>query len=138
MAFHKATEEFYRKNMAQAALEENPRRLVSTCPSCKGQEKGRLLVDLEPSSLMFGMFRCTVHCSHSGFAMEYARRHSLDLAKVPGFDPDAEPLYRPPAFPFTHRNGEMYKLERMCSAPIREPYRQVGIGDGVLDLMHIG
>jgi KaiC/GvpD/RAD55 family RecA-like ATPase len=138
MAFHQATEEWYRKSVVEATLEENPRRLVSTCPWCKAEQKGQLVVDLDPASLMFGMFRCTVHCCHGGFAMEFARRQGLDLAKVPGFDPDAEPLYRPPAFPFTHRNGEMYKLERMCSAPIREPYRQVGISDGVLELMHIG
>jgi KaiC/GvpD/RAD55 family RecA-like ATPase len=129
---------FYRKHLPQALMDEDSKRLMQTCPWCRGEDKGKLIVDLQPDSPFFGQFWCTSACTHGGWALEFAQKMSLDLAEVPDYDPDREPSYRPPTFPFTHKNAEMYKFARMCSAPLRQPFRQVGIQDGVLTLMNVG
>lgn len=138
MLTSKAIIDFYRKNLPQALMDEDTHKLVGTCPWCRGEDKGNIVVDLDPQSPFFGHFHCTSFCVHGGWPLELAQRMELDLETVPGFDIEREPSYRPPSFPFTHKNAEMYKLARMCSSPLRQPFRNIGIGDGVLDLLHIG
>ncbi len=130
--------EFYRNQLPHALLDEDTKKLVQPCPWCRGDEKGNLEVNLNPKSPLFGHFHCTLFCQHGGWPLELAQRMEADLETVPGFEIDREPSYRPPAFPFTHKNQEMYKLARMCSSPLRQPFRNIGISDGVLDLLNIG
>ncbi len=138
MAKKEAVITYYREALPNAAWNEQTGELEATCPWCKGEDKGRLLVDLDPSSVFFGLFRCTRHCSHGGYALEFAKRMKLDPARVPGYDPDRSPSYKPPAFPFTNKNGEMHRLERMCTEPMQAPFLQVGIATTVMNLMHVG
>jgi hypothetical protein len=134
----KAVTDFYRKHVPTGLMDEDTKQLMATCPFCRGEDKGKLVVDLNPESVFFGHFYCTAFCLHGGWTLEFAQKMELDLAAVPGFDPEREPAYRPPTFPFTHKNAEMYKYARMCSAPLREPFRNAGISDPVLTLLNIG
>lgn len=100
--------------------------------------RGTLLVDLDPDSLFLGLHACSSLCSHPGYALELARRLEVDLRQVPGFDPDREELWRPPALPHGHKDNEMFRFVRMLSPSMREPFRHGGIGDRVLDLFRVG
>lgn len=133
-----AIRDFYRNALPKALMDEGKQKLVQPCPWCRGDEKGKLVVNLNTASPFFGHFHCTSFCRHGGWPLELAQAMEMDIESVPGFDIDREPKYRPPAFPFTHKNQEMYKLARMCSSPLRQPFRNIGINDGVLELLNIG
>jgi len=130
-----AIKDFYINALPQHEIDGATSTLSAQCPWC---DEGRILIELDPKAPFFGHFHCQNHCSHGGHALDFARRMSIDPVKVPGYDQDREPTYRPPAFPFSHKNGEMHRLARMCTAPIQAPFRQAGIDGRVIELMHVG
>jgi len=134
--------QFYQTHLPDAqalpAGAEVPTWLRAECPFCKGETKGILNVDLDPESLFFGLFGCSALCSPPGFALEICRRLGISLSELPGFDPEREEEYRPPALPHTHKDNEMHRFVRMLSDPMREPFRHAGLGDRVLELFHVG
>ena len=138
MAKPEAVIAFYEKALPQAVTTEDEKTLQAPCPWCKSDAPGDIVVDIDPASVFFGSFRCTSHCTHGGHALEFAKRMDIDPGTVPGYDPDRNPTYKPPAFPFTNKNGEMHRLERMCTEPIQAPFLQAGIDPAVMKLMHVG
>lgn len=133
---------FYQNNLPEAQVaaerEGTPIRLSAPCPFCQEEPRGMLLVDCDPDSLFLGLHVCTALCSHPGYMTTFAKRRGMSVTEVPGFDPDREESWRPPALPHGHKDNEMHRYRRMLSAPMREPFRHGGIGDRVLDLFQVG
>ncbi|MDY0003449.1 MAG: DnaB-like helicase C-terminal domain-containing protein [Polyangia bacterium] len=141
MSEHQEVLSFYQKHLPDCRTTERDgeiTRMSAPCPFCEGEQKGTLLVDLDPESLFLGLHVCTAFCSHPGYAVEFARRRGLSLREVPGFDVDREELFRPPTLPHGHKDTEMHRFLRMLSPSMREPFYIGGLKDRILDLFGVG
>lgn len=61
--------------------------LTAECPFCKREptgKKGKIIVFLNPNSLFFGYFRCSVACVEGGFPQWFAELAGIDNSLVPG------------------------------------------------------
>ncbi|NNF98965.1 MAG: DNA helicase [Desulfobacteraceae bacterium] len=130
---------FYEEHLPEATVEGN--YLVATCPFCPASPAttpGKLAVLVNPESYFFGYFRCTRGCMPGGFALYFGRRMGMDLERVPGFDPDAEPFVEEVKFPSADMNKQVDKFQTLMDDDQYAYFRQFGIHKEVVDHLRVG
>ncbi|AGF76636.1 replicative DNA helicase [Desulfocapsa sulfexigens DSM 10523] len=131
--------EFYQRNLVNARGEK--KHLTADCPFC--HERGfdphdRLVVFLKKSGFFHGYFRCLNNCVPGGFPLWFAKLSGIDLAKVPGYDPDREPILSTADYPSANRNLEIQSYEGNFTEPLLDRFSEKGIGQDALSQLHVG
>lgn len=130
---------FYLKQLHQGSLKGE--QLLAPCPFCRtNQQKtqGTLAVILNPDSYFYGYFRCTNQCIPGGFHFHLARLLRLDLAQVPGFDPDDEEHVIAAQFPARSLRADIDQFTSLMSAEQKDYFGEMGVSDMTLKSLRVG
>ena len=130
---------FYLQQLPEAELKNNI--LHAPCPFCsakKGAPGPALVVYLNQDSYFHGYFRCLNLCSGSGFPLQFARLRGLNLAGVPGYDPDRHYYGQEIDFPVKNINNELVGFSDKLTAEMHDFFLEGGVTHDVLAQMRIG
>jgi len=134
-----AISRFYHNQLPEAEIKNNI--LQAPCPFCRkksGADPGRIIVILNPDSYFHGYFRCLNRCVPGGFLLYFARLLSLDMMKVPGYDPDRLYESSTAAYPRKNINNDIDNYMTRLTDELVERFKRQGIGRGVLGALKIG
>lgn len=136
---HDPVSRFYYHQLPKAELKNN--FLQAGCPFCRGKNgptESTLLVFLKQDSYFHGYFRCLSRCGASGFPLQFARLLRLDMADVPGYDPDREYFGREVDYPVKNINNELLGFVDKFTSDIQGAFAEGGITPAVLAELRIG
>jgi len=130
---------FYREQLPDGELKNNI--LTAPCPFCSRKDEqtsGKLIVFLNQASYFHGYFRCSNRCTPGGFPLRYGRLAQLNMAEVPGYDPDREYDVERVEYPSKNINAELLDFADKMTPELYERFTRLGIGREVLAEMRIG
>ena len=133
--------QFYTAHLSDIRLEGT--RLLAPCPFCAASQtdsdkSGVLVVLLNPRSFFLGYYRCTRRCRPGGFPLFFARQMGIELAQVPGFDPERDDYLARITYPQRNINAELVKFQGLLQKDQRRPHHRLGISDAVMDELGVG
>jgi len=131
--------DFYKEQLPEAELKNNI--LTVQCPFCEHngrQELGTLVVFLNQESYFHGYHRCMNRCSPGGFPLHFARQFHIDLALVPGFDPDRDYAVSQVEYPVKNLNHELLDFMGKLTDELASHFAAMNISPEVLREMQVG
>ncbi|WP_136805491.1 DnaB-like helicase C-terminal domain-containing protein [Desulfosediminicola flagellatus] len=114
---------------------------TAECPFCRDHgvtSPGKLVVILNPDGFFHGYFRCLSRCTAGGFALRFGTLLNIDLAEVPGYDPDLDSPLNPADYPVSNHNGEMRACHDRLPDDVLTLFAKMHVGRDVLAQMQIG
>ncbi len=135
---HDIISRFYLDHLPDA--ERKGTMLQATCPFCSrdSDSPGTLIVFLNRESYFHGYFRCLNRCIPGGFPLHFAELLGVDADRLPGFDPDREPLTTRIDYPPNNINTDIKKFMGRLTDELRERFKKNGISEEILIEMQIG
>lgn len=139
MPLHEKLTEFYQGQLPDGVLDGTT--LKARCPFCERRgrkEAGVLAVFLDTRGHFAGYFRCLSRCVPGGFAPHFARLRGLDLALVPGHDPDRQTYIPAEDWPQENLNREIERLQATLTPDILKYFTARAIEAATLAELKIG
>ncbi|MCR4292751.1 MAG: AAA family ATPase [Candidatus Kuenenia sp.] len=134
------TKKFYLEYLPGAELEGN--MLRASCPVCQSEDKQQhprdFFVNLDSESYFFGYFQCKDKCRQEGFPLYFGKCLEIDLAKVPGYDPDREQYVRNINYPAKNINSEIIKYSYLMGENEYKHFQEFEISKEVVNEMKVG